>query len=202
MYIILTPKSQLQPEKPVYKTPIYKTPVYSTLTVPTTHETDEVFTALPTTTTDKTCHASFDHLCQHINPQHREPNKPLNNLSTLQTLIHQQMVAELLPFFQRQQPDRNRRSLTFVGDFFEWCCDIATEHQIRDLVDNEKEITQNTNAIIHTVDTDHQDLLLITNIIKNYSDGASINGPYRHPPTSFTIYKENPTFSQNTTTTT
>ncbi|KAG8250488.1 hypothetical protein J6590_100512, partial [Homalodisca vitripennis] len=97
-----------------------------------------------------------------------------NNLSTLQTLIHQQMVAEHLPFIQRQQPDRNRRSLTFVGDFFEWCCDIATEHQIHDLVDNEKEITQHTNALIDTVDTDHQDLLLTTNNIKNFSDGVSI----------------------------
>ncbi|KAG8317947.1 hypothetical protein J6590_013082 [Homalodisca vitripennis] len=97
-----------------------------------------------------------------------------NNLSTLQTLIHQQMVAEHLPFIQRQQPDRNRRSLTFVGDFFEWCCDIATEHQIHDLVDNEKDITQHTNALIDTVDTDHQDLLLTTNNIKNFSDGVSI----------------------------
>ncbi|KAG8287022.1 hypothetical protein J6590_046997 [Homalodisca vitripennis] len=97
-----------------------------------------------------------------------------NNLSTLQTLIHQQMVEEHLPFIHRQQPDRNRRSLTFVGDFFEWCCDIATEHQIHDLVDNEKEITQHTNALIDTVDTDHQDLLLTTNNIKNFSDGVSI----------------------------
>ncbi|KAG8240997.1 hypothetical protein J6590_096813, partial [Homalodisca vitripennis] len=181
-----------------------------------------------------TCHAPLDHLCQHINPNIGEPNKPLvqiftgayftpmpqtlpyissipiiykipfntqqnlpknepslnfcpknlnnsqtyckiqNNLSTLQTLIHQQMVAEQLPFIQRQQPDRNRRSLTFVRDFFEWCCDIATEHQIHDLVDNEKEITQHTNALIDTVDTDHQDLLLTTNNIKNFSDGVSI----------------------------
>ncbi|KAG8254985.1 hypothetical protein J6590_103441 [Homalodisca vitripennis] len=118
-----------------------------------------------------------------------------NNLSTLQTLIHQQMVAEHLPFIQRQQPDRNRRSLSFVGDFFEWCCDIATEHQIRDLVDNEKEITQHTNALIDKVDTYHQDLLLTTNIMKNFSDGVSINGPYRHPPTSFTIYKDDTTSS-------
>ncbi|KAG8284812.1 hypothetical protein J6590_094472 [Homalodisca vitripennis] len=50
------------------------------------------------------------------------------------------MVAEHLPFIQRQQPDRNRRSLTFVGDFFEWCCDIATEHQIHDLADNKEDV--------------------------------------------------------------
>ncbi|KAG8324929.1 hypothetical protein J6590_079855 [Homalodisca vitripennis] len=48
------------------------------------------------------------------------------------------MVAEHLPFIQRQQPDRTRRSLTFVGDFFECCCDIAIEHQIHNLVDNEE----------------------------------------------------------------
>ncbi|KAG8324607.1 hypothetical protein J6590_088276 [Homalodisca vitripennis] len=97
-----------------------------------------------------------------------------NNLSILQTLIHKQMIAEHLPFIQRQQPDRNRRSLAFVGDFFEWCCDIATEHQIHFLVENEKKITQHTNALIDTVDFDHQDLLLTTHNIKNFSDGISI----------------------------
>ncbi|KAG8310973.1 hypothetical protein J6590_052613, partial [Homalodisca vitripennis] len=50
------------------------------------------------------------------------------------------MVAEHLPFIQKQQPDRNRRSLTFDGDFFEWCCDIAIEHQIHDWVDNEEDV--------------------------------------------------------------
>ncbi|KAG8310978.1 hypothetical protein J6590_052623 [Homalodisca vitripennis] len=67
-----------------------------------------------------------------------------NNLSTLETLIHQQMVAEHLPFIQRQQPDRNRRSLTFVGDFFEWCCDIATEHQIMTWQTTRKMSTQHS----------------------------------------------------------
>ncbi|KAG8324924.1 hypothetical protein J6590_079850, partial [Homalodisca vitripennis] len=65
-------------------------------------------------------------------------SKIQDNLSTIQTLIHQQMVAEHLPFIQRQQSDRNRRSLTFVGDFFKCCCDIAIEHQMHDLVDNEE----------------------------------------------------------------
>ncbi|KAG8265104.1 hypothetical protein J6590_102491 [Homalodisca vitripennis] len=96
-----------------------------------------------------------------------------NNLSTLQTLIHQQMVAEHLPFIQRQQPDRNRRSLTFVGDFFEWCCDIATEHQIHDLADNKEDV--------YTAFSTQQHYLL--------SELPA------HSPALFTIYKNNTTSS-------
>ncbi|KAG8289407.1 hypothetical protein J6590_104968, partial [Homalodisca vitripennis] len=96
-----------------------------------------------------------------------------NNLSTLQTLIHQQMVAEHLPFIQRQQPDRNRRSLTFVRDFFEWCCGIATEHQIHDLADNKEDV--------YTAFSTQQHYLL--------------SEPPAHSPALFTIYKDNTTSS-------
>ncbi|KAG8274681.1 hypothetical protein J6590_102528, partial [Homalodisca vitripennis] len=78
-----------------------------------------------------------------------------------------------LPFIQRQQPDRNRRSLTFVGDFFEWCCDIATEHQIHDLADNKEDV--------YTAFSTQQHYLL--------SELPA------HSPALFTIYKDNTTSS-------
>ncbi|KAG8313924.1 hypothetical protein J6590_104023, partial [Homalodisca vitripennis] len=72
-----------------------------------------------------------------------------------------------------QQPDRNRRLLTFVGDFFELCSDIATEHQIHDLADNKEDV--------YTAFSTQQHYLL--------SELPA------HSPTSFTIYKDNTTSS-------
>ncbi|KAG8265089.1 hypothetical protein J6590_102802, partial [Homalodisca vitripennis] len=72
-----------------------------------------------------------------------------------------------------QQPDRNRRSLTFVRDFFEWCCGIATEHQIHDLADNKEHV--------YTAFSTQQHYLL--------SELPA------HSPALFTIYKDNTTSS-------
>lgn len=90
-------------------------------------------------------------------------------LIDLQNKIHDQINAEEELFKNPQPEKRIKRSLSFIGDFFSWCCGIANQHEIHDLVENEEELKKHSNDLTDLVTIEHKDLKLTTDNLNNFT---------------------------------
>lgn len=90
-------------------------------------------------------------------------------LIDLQSKIHDQILTEARTFKNPSSDRRQKRSLSFIGDFFTWCCGIANAHQLHDLVENEEELKNHSNDLTDMVAVEHKDLVVTTNNLNNFT---------------------------------
>lgn len=90
-------------------------------------------------------------------------------LIDLQNKIHDQINIESQIFKIPTIGRRQKRSLSFIGDFFTWCCGMANTHQLHDLVDNEEVLKKHSNDLTDLVTVEHDDLKLTTDNLNNFT---------------------------------
>lgn len=61
---------------------------------------------------------------------------------------------------------RSKRGIQFFGNFYHFCCNIATEKQLKHLYTNEDMMNQQINKYKNVLTSDHNDLINITTELK------------------------------------
>lgn len=64
---------------------------------------------------------------------------------------------------------RTRRGIQFIGDFYNFCCNIATEKQIKHFYTNEEKLREQADRLRDVFVSDHKDLNTITTQLNNYT---------------------------------
>lgn len=64
---------------------------------------------------------------------------------------------------------RSKRGIQFIGDFYNFCCDIATEKQIKHFYTNEEKLKKQADKLRDVFVSDHKDLNTITTQLNNYT---------------------------------
>ena len=92
------------------------------------------------------CHTSFKN---NINVC-----KLQESLATLQEYIQEMLVIEKKLFDPQEKINHNytqplmKRSIDFIGDTLEWCCNVATLSNLRDLSENELQVDNKINQLL------------------------------------------------------
>ena len=66
-----------------------------------------------------------------------------------------------------------KRGIQIIGDFYNFCCDVATEKQIKNFYTNEDKLKQQADRLKDVFVSDHKDLNQITSQLNNYTTVTS-----------------------------
>lgn len=70
---------------------------------------------------------------------------------------------------------RSKRGIQFIGNLYHFCCNVATEKQLRNLYTNDDMISQQIKKFKDAFFPDHQDLVNITSELNKYTKTNSNN---------------------------
>ncbi|CAI6375345.1 unnamed protein product [Macrosiphum euphorbiae] len=65
--------------------------------------------------------------------------------------------------------DRPKRGIQFIGDFYNFCCNVATDKQIKNFYNNEEKLAEQAEKLKDIFVSDHKDLSQITSQLNNYT---------------------------------
>lgn len=95
-------------------------------------------------------------------------------LKTLNININENKNLEKLAEIVGDSKKKNKkRGIQFIGDFYNFCCDIATEKQIKNFYTNEDKLKQQADKLRDVFVSDHKDLNQITSQLNNYTAATS-----------------------------
>lgn len=70
---------------------------------------------------------------------------------------------------------RSKRGIKFFGNLYHFCCDVATEKQLKTFYTNEKMLDQQINKFKNVFTSDHKDLTNITTELNKYTKNTKNN---------------------------
>lgn len=65
--------------------------------------------------------------------------------------------------------ERSKRGIQFIGDFYNFCCNVATDKQIKNFYNNEERLADQAEKLKNIFVSDHKDLSQITSTLNNYT---------------------------------
>lgn len=98
----------------------------------------------------------------------------LDKLESLSALLDEQLENQgFVISHSKIVSQKPKRALNFLGNFFHWCCGVATENQVAGVFDNQKNIADHANDIIKGVNEDHRHLITDNVKLNLFSEDVS-----------------------------
>lgn len=99
-------------------------------------------------------------------------------LKQLQNFIHEMFILDRDNFnpahrINQGRADRKRRAVDFIGETFQWCCNVATLTNLKDLSKNEAQVDDKLNDLLDYVKDEHQQFVLAEDKLNNFSLGMN-----------------------------
>jgi len=70
---------------------------------------------------------------------------------------------------------RSKRGIQFIGNLYHFCCNVATEKQLKNLYSNEEMLDQQINKFKNAIVSDHKDLTNLTTELNIYTTNTKNN---------------------------
>ncbi|KAE9522252.1 hypothetical protein AGLY_017349, partial [Aphis glycines] len=101
-------------------------------------------------------------------------NQTIDILSTINKNIRES-DTKMLDFNKGLLNSRSKRGIQFFGNLYHFCCNVATEKQLKTFYTNEELLDQQINKFKNVFASDHKDLTNITTELNKYTKNTKNN---------------------------
>lgn len=111
--------------------------------------------------------------------ENRNANPMIRALNDIRLKALENMKA-IIPFIEEGDTHGKRivtRSLDFIGDFEQWCCGVATEKNLQDILSVESSLEKFGKQMELQISRDHSEAIRMSQVLNNYT--INIDGVLR-----------------------
>lgn len=96
-------------------------------------------------------------------------NQSLILLKNLNKNINENDIDTMEFLNNHNNKKRSKRGIQLIGDFYNFCCNVATKKQIKHFYNNEEQLEEQAEKLKNIFVSDHKDLSKITSQLNNYT---------------------------------